>query len=191
MFRNTSQLIIIIILIHFLDNDISRYLGTDPEPRPGLSSGHIPHSVSLPFNAFLQTHQTSDAKTYTTFLPPAKIRQVLDNAVGHDIAERILNGKQSVIASCGSGMTAGVLWLGLRLLGTEKVMVYDEVRVTDIYHFPSLTFCGSPGLDMLPGRGAKLKSRWSETCNDVSMCIPPSSENPESQSPFTQRLGWV
>lgn len=106
-----------------------RYLGTDPEPRPGLSSGHIPHSLSLPFNIFLRNNTASDGTTYTTLLPTAELRHALDGVVGADTAGRIIEGKQSVIATCGSGMTAGVLWLGLRLLGADKITVYDEVSV--------------------------------------------------------------
>ncbi|EGN99605.1 hypothetical protein SERLA73DRAFT_151902 [Serpula lacrymans var. lacrymans S7.3] len=104
-----------------------RYLGTDPEPRPGLSSGHIPHSFSLPFNTFLQTNTPlNSSASYTTFLPIPELRQTLVNAVGPENAELIINGERPVTTSCGSGMTAGVLWLGLKLLGTPKVAIYDE-----------------------------------------------------------------
>ncbi|TFK57434.1 Rhodanese-like protein [Heliocybe sulcata] len=104
-----------------------RWIGSDPEPRPGLPSGHIPYSRSLPFSTFLQTNKVpgSDA-TYTTFLPSAALHEKLVSAVGPDNAEKILKGERSVVTSCGSGMTAGVLWLGLRLLGTSKIGLYDE-----------------------------------------------------------------
>ncbi|TFK41401.1 Rhodanese-like domain-containing protein [Crucibulum laeve] len=103
-----------------------RYLGTDPEPRPGLSSGHIPNSLSLPFNLFLQKHNAKDGSEYTTFLPQAELRQTLHNSVGADRAEQIIKGEKYVVTSCGSGMTAGVLWLGLKLLGVDNVSLYDE-----------------------------------------------------------------
>ncbi|KAI0932465.1 hypothetical protein AcV7_000430 [Taiwanofungus camphoratus] len=126
-----------------------RYLGTDPEPRPGLSSGHIPHSFSLPFSSFLQTNplpkpppstsfptSTSPSspspplpelpKTYTTVLPPSILHTALLDALGSERATEVLQGKRGVVASCGSGMTAGVLWLGLSLLGVEGAGVYDE-----------------------------------------------------------------
>ncbi|KAF7972702.1 hypothetical protein HWV62_17278 [Athelia sp. TMB] len=102
-----------------------RYTGADLEPRPGLSSGHIPQSFSLPFNTFLQTHKTADS-SYTTFLPPDKIRQALVDAVGPAHAQAIISGERSIVATCGSGMTAGVLWLGLRLLGVQNPGLYDE-----------------------------------------------------------------
>jgi thiosulfate/3-mercaptopyruvate sulfurtransferase len=117
----------------------SRYLGTDPEPRPGLSSGHIPHSLSIPFTSFLQTHSSphSSAK-YTTYRTTAEIGQALVDAVGAIRLEQILKGERSIITSCGSGMTAGVLWLGLKLLGVRQVGLYDEVSAVyiHIHNFP-------------------------------------------------------
>jgi len=104
-----------------------RYHGTDPEPRPGLSSGHIPNSFSLPFNVFLQNTKSSITdSTYTTLRSPAEMLEELKKAVGEEHAQAILDGKRNVVASCGSGMTAGVLWLGLNILGVRKVGIYDE-----------------------------------------------------------------
>ncbi|THH21566.1 hypothetical protein EW146_g38 [Bondarzewia mesenterica] len=105
-----------------------RYLGTDPEPRPGLPSGHIPHSFSIPFNAFLRTNTVPNSTTmYTTFLPPAELRQKLVESVGEDNTQAIIRGERKVITSCGSGMTAGVLWLGLKLIAeSSRVAIYDE-----------------------------------------------------------------
>jgi len=104
----------------------ARFTGTDPEPRPGLSSGHMPNSFSLPFNLFLQKHSSNKGSDYTTFLTPSEIQNVLDATVGPVEVERILKGERPVITSCGSGMTAGVLWLGLQLLGAHKIGLYDE-----------------------------------------------------------------
>jgi len=87
-----------------------RYLGTDPEPRPGLSSGHIPHSFSLPFNVFLQTHSSPNSSTqFTTYLPLSEIHKALVDAIGTEQAELVIKGERPIITSCGSGMTAGVL----------------------------------------------------------------------------------
>ena len=106
-----------------------RYTGSDPEPRPGLSSGHIPHSFSLPFNAFLQTNTIPNSgKTFTTFLPPNELRQKLADTVGAEYTQLIVQGKRSVTTTCGSGMTAGILWLGLKLIEeSTPVALYDEV----------------------------------------------------------------
>ena len=105
-----------------------RFLGTDPEPRPGLPSGHIPNSFSLPFNLFLtqNTNIVSD-EPYTTFKTRDQILGELKKAVGEEETQAILQGKRKVVTSCGSGMTAGVLWLGLKLLGVRDVALYDEV----------------------------------------------------------------
>lgn len=105
-----------------------RYAGKDPEPRPGLPSGHIPHSLSLPFTSFLKRNVTPSGSTYTTFLPVPELRSALVNALGETNAKDVLEGRRKIVASCGSGMTAGVLWLGLRLLGVEKPALYDEVK---------------------------------------------------------------
>lgn len=59
-------------------------------------------------------------------LSPIEIRQVLEETVGSEEAEDIVSGQRSVVTSCGSGMTAGILWLGLQLLGARKVALYDE-----------------------------------------------------------------
>ena len=106
-----------------------RFLGTDPEPRPGLSSGHIPNSFSLPFNLFLtQNTNIVSGETYTAFKTRDQILEELKKAVGEQETQAILEGKRKAVASCGSGMTAGVLWLGLNLLGVKGVALYDEVR---------------------------------------------------------------
>lgn len=104
-----------------------RFTGAAPEPRPGLSSGHIPNSLSLPFNIFLQKQISKvNGSEYTTFLPEGALKGALEAAVGVEQANLIIEGKKSVVTTCGSGMTAAVLWLGLRLLGVRNVALYDE-----------------------------------------------------------------
>ena len=58
---------------------------------------------------------------------------MLETAVGPAEVKKILKGERSVITSCGSGMTAGVLWLGLQLLGAQKVGLYDEVELNSLF----------------------------------------------------------
>ncbi|KAI0757222.1 Rhodanese-like protein [Daedaleopsis nitida] len=113
-----------------------RFLGTDPEPRPGLSSGHMPNSVSLPFNLFLETHTVPEhiaskitdklPLTYTRLRSTQGILTALEEALGADRTKEVLDGTRQVATSCGSGMTAGILWLGLQLLGVKPVGLYDE-----------------------------------------------------------------
>ncbi|KIK71271.1 hypothetical protein GYMLUDRAFT_33416 [Collybiopsis luxurians FD-317 M1] len=103
-----------------------RFSGNDPEPRPGLSSGHMPNSFSLPFNSFLKTVQGPEGSSYTVFREPSELRDQLEKAVGPRHADRIIKGEATVVTTCGSGMTAGVLWLGLKILNTPKIGLYDE-----------------------------------------------------------------
>jgi thiosulfate/3-mercaptopyruvate sulfurtransferase len=87
-----------------------RFQGTAPEPRAGLRSGHIPGSVNLPFNALL------DGQSQTV-LPRAALLEQFAKA-GIDLG-------RPVVTSCGSGVTACVLALGLELAGAKRVAVYD------------------------------------------------------------------
>jgi thiosulfate/3-mercaptopyruvate sulfurtransferase len=87
-----------------------RFQGKDPEPRAGLRGGHIPGSCNLPYNLLVDP----DAKTV---LPAAELRARFQ-AAGIDPA-------RPVITSCGSGVTACVLALGLHLIGAGSVAVYD------------------------------------------------------------------
>jgi thiosulfate/3-mercaptopyruvate sulfurtransferase len=85
-----------------------RFAGTEAEPRPGLRGGHIPGSLSLPYD----TLYAPDG----TLLPPGELRRRFE-AAGVDLA-------RPVATTCGSGVTASVLALGLHLLGTPAA-VYD------------------------------------------------------------------
>ena len=97
-------------------------------------SGHMPHSISVPFNRLLTT-QIFNGDKYTSLLPPSELRGVLirslsasSTAEGDRIMQRILGGQKPVVVSCGSGMTAAIIWLTLQVLGTKgKVALYDEV----------------------------------------------------------------
>lgn len=86
-----------------------RFDGTEPEPRAGLRSGHIPASLSLPYEQLYQADGT--------FLGPDDLRGRFE-AAGLDLGK-------PVVASCGSGITASVLALGLYALGRSDVAVYD------------------------------------------------------------------
>lgn len=71
-----------------------RWKGVDPEPRPGLSSGHIPGSFSVPVPELL------DPQT-KTFLSPEKLREVFQ--------KRGIDPNKPVISSCGTGVTATII----------------------------------------------------------------------------------
>jgi thiosulfate/3-mercaptopyruvate sulfurtransferase len=87
-----------------------RFLGTEPEPRPGLRGGHIPGSRNLPYDRLFRAEDG-------TLLDPAALRRVFAEA-GVDI-------DKPVVTTCGSGVSAAVLALGLYRLGRRNVAVYD------------------------------------------------------------------
>jgi thiosulfate/3-mercaptopyruvate sulfurtransferase len=74
----------------------------------------------------VETHNTPSA-SYTTLLKPFEVRLALRDLLGANVANEIIEGKRAVITTCGSGMTAAILWLGLKLIGAQKVGLYDEV----------------------------------------------------------------
>jgi thiosulfate/3-mercaptopyruvate sulfurtransferase len=117
-----------VLLLNLL---VDRWSGKDPEPRPGLSSGHIPNSLSVPFSSFLMKRTYTpagkrDPITFTELASPSALQETLESLVGKEYADQIRSGKRGVIASCGSGMTAGVVWLSLQLMGVKNIGLYDE-----------------------------------------------------------------
>ena len=88
-----------------------RFAGVDPEPRPGLRPGRMPGSVNLPTNRLIDP----DAKT---FLPADGIKAALAEAGVKDPG-------RPIVTTCGSGVAACVVSLGLYLIGNETVPVYD------------------------------------------------------------------
>lgn len=89
-----------------------RFHGTEPEPREGMRGGHMPHALSVPFSVLLAT-----TNGVTTLRPRAELRSIFAEA-GVDLT-------RPVVTSCGSGMTACVLSLGLLEAGARDVSVYD------------------------------------------------------------------
>lgn len=87
-----------------------RFAGAEAEPRPGLRGGHIPGSLNLPYDRLFRQEDG-------TMLPPADLRRAFRQA-GLDL-------DRPVVATCGSGVSACVLALGLFLLGRPDVAVYD------------------------------------------------------------------
>lgn len=87
-----------------------RYRGDEPEPRPGLRSGHIPGSRNLPYTRLLDTVDG-------TLLDVPRLKEVFEEAG--------VNPAQPVICTCGSGVTACVVRLALARLGAEAARVYD------------------------------------------------------------------
>lgn len=85
-----------------------RFSGAGPEPRPEFPSGHIPASFNLPFT------------------------EVLDN--GHfksreEISKLMLSKElypsDHLTFSCGSGITACIVWVAAELAGYEHLSLFD------------------------------------------------------------------
>ena len=87
-----------------------RFQGTEPEPRPGVRGGHMPGSLNLPYKTLC------DEASFC--LKPAAELEALYRQTGIDPA-------RPVVATCGTGVTASILALGLYLLGNEAAAVYD------------------------------------------------------------------
>lgn len=86
-----------------------RFEGTEPEPRPGLRGGHLPGGRNLPYTDLVDAGGV--------LLPPAALRTRIA-AAGIDL-------DRPIIASCGSGVSAGAVVLALDQLGCNDVAIYD------------------------------------------------------------------
>ncbi|KAI1407561.1 thiosulfate sulfurtransferase [Hypoxylon sp. FL1857] len=90
-----------------------RFTGKDPEPREGLSSGHMPGSINIPFTAVL------DPKT-RAFLPKEQLKKLFE--------EKGVDPAKPIISTCGTGVTAVVIDTALEEAGfgtPETRRVYD------------------------------------------------------------------
>ena len=86
-----------------------RFHARVPEPRAGLRGGHVPAARSLPFGELLTPQQT---------LLPVPALRARFAAAGVD-------ADSAVVTSCGSGLTAAVLNLGLAVAGLPAGALYD------------------------------------------------------------------
>lgn len=87
-----------------------RFAGTEPEPRQGLRSGHIPGSRNLFFKRLVDDR--------TQCMKPVEEIRAEFTAAGIDL-------RRPVVTTCGTGVTASILALGLFCLGREDTAVYD------------------------------------------------------------------
>lgn len=78
----------------------------------GLSSGHIPHSISVPVSDLLD----ADSKT---LLPAAKLQEVFKS--------KKIDPLKPIITTCGTGVTAAVIDAALTEAGfpAEQRRLYD------------------------------------------------------------------
>jgi thiosulfate/3-mercaptopyruvate sulfurtransferase len=85
-----------------------RFTGASPEPRPGISPGHMPGATSIPFTELVEEGR----------LKPVEQLHKVFMARGVDL-------KQPITTTCGSGVTAAVVALGLEIAGADRVSLYD------------------------------------------------------------------
>lgn len=86
----------------------ARFNGTAPEPRPNLSSGHMPGATSIPFTELVEAGRLKSADKLSEFFTAKNV----------DL-------RQPITTTCGSGVTAAVIALGLEIVGAKNVSLYD------------------------------------------------------------------
>lgn len=85
-----------------------RFTGDQPEPRPGMRSGHMPGAKNIPF---MQLSENGFFKNQTS------LRDALQSAG--------VDPDKPTVTTCGSGVTAAVITLALASLGNEDTKLYD------------------------------------------------------------------
>jgi thiosulfate/3-mercaptopyruvate sulfurtransferase len=85
-----------------------RFAGTEPEPRPGLRSGHMPGARSVPSTEIIENGRLAS---------PEKIAAAFKKAG--------IDTDKAIITTCGSGVTAVILAMGLDAIGKKLPRVYD------------------------------------------------------------------
>jgi len=86
----------------------SRFNGTEQEPRPGTKAGHMPGSINIHYSSLAKDGRFKSAE---------ELRQLF--------GDKHVNLEQPMTTTCGSGITAAVLALGLEILGAKRVSLYD------------------------------------------------------------------
>jgi thiosulfate/3-mercaptopyruvate sulfurtransferase len=85
-----------------------RFAGTEPEPRAGVRSGHMPGARNVPASVLSENGE---------LLPKSRLKKVIEEA-GVDLT-------RPVVTSCGSGITAAAITLALETLGHADNRLYD------------------------------------------------------------------
>lgn len=86
-----------------------RFSGSEPEPRPGVRSGHIPGSKNLHYQKLLN--------------PDGTLRK--PEALAAAFREAGIDVTKPVTASCGSGVTAAIILLALEAIDAPEGALYD------------------------------------------------------------------
>ncbi|MFT4746233.1 MAG: thiosulfate/3-mercaptopyruvate sulfurtransferase [Congregibacter sp.] len=84
-----------------------RFNGEVEEPRAGLRKGHMPNAKNLPFTNLIENGSLKSAGELKT------------------IFKQLVSPGNSIVCSCGSGVTACVVALAATVAGYDNVSVYD------------------------------------------------------------------
>ncbi|MDT0575631.1 3-mercaptopyruvate sulfurtransferase [Croceicoccus sp. F390] len=87
----------------------ARFTGQEKEARPGMASGHIPGARNLPIGMLYEADGRMKDKI----------------ALRAEFEAAGIDPERPVITSCGSGVTAAVLFLALTLIGNDTASLYD------------------------------------------------------------------
>jgi thiosulfate/3-mercaptopyruvate sulfurtransferase len=87
----------------------ARFEGTEPDPRPNVSAGHIPGAKNLPFASLYRADGTLKSEE--------ELRAAFEQLK--------VDPQEPFIASCGSGVTANALIFAAHRLGGRHGKLYD------------------------------------------------------------------
>jgi len=86
-----------------------RFEGSEPDPRPGVASGHGPGACNLPFGS--------------VYRDDGRFRSVDELCCAFE--DSGIDPMRPFVASCGSGVTAASLLFAAHLLGNDDTRLYD------------------------------------------------------------------
>lgn len=89
----------------------ARFSGEAPEPRAGMSSGHIKNAINIPFSEVLTPEKA--------FMSSMTLKNLF--------ARKHIDDSKPIIVMCGTGVTACVVRCAMQLAGfdSSKIAVYD------------------------------------------------------------------
>jgi thiosulfate/3-mercaptopyruvate sulfurtransferase len=86
----------------------ARFSAEEPEPRPGMRSGHMPGAINLHYGALLKEGRMADSDTIEEAMRMAGV-----------------DPTQPIVTTCGSGVTAAILLLAIEQTGRPAPALYD------------------------------------------------------------------
>ena len=87
----------------------ARFAGLEDEPRPGVRRGHMPGSIN--------THYADFVRPDGTMRPAGELQRYF--------AEKEVKLDEPIVTSCGSGITAAIVYLAARIAGADSIALYD------------------------------------------------------------------